>query len=53
MVRLRLQIEDQRRRVRCIHLKHTSPALQADSEQRKAIEAAGMRVAEEGERVGL
>jgi pyrroloquinoline quinone biosynthesis protein B len=53
IARLRQQNEELRRRVRFIHLNHTNPALRADSEQRKAIEAAGMRVAEEMERFGL
>jgi len=52
IARQHLQSEDLRR-VRFIHLNHTNPALQAGSEARKAIEAAGMRVAEEGERFGL
>ncbi len=42
-----------RARVRFIHLNHTNPALWADTEARKAVEAAGFRVAEEGERVTL
>ena len=53
LARLRRQPESQRAKVRFIHLNHTNPALQPNSEARKAIEAAGMRVAIEGERVGL
>lgn len=40
-------------RIRFIHLNHTNPALQRGSSARRAIEAAGFHVAEEGERVGL
>lgn len=44
---------EQRAKIRFIHLNHTNPALWRDTEARRAIEAAGARVAEEGERVGL
>ncbi len=44
---------EQRAKVRFIHLNHTNPALWSGTEARRAIEAAGARVAEEGERVGL
>ncbi len=39
----------QRAKVRFIHFNHTNPALAPNSAARRAIEAAGMRVAEEGE----
>jgi pyrroloquinoline quinone biosynthesis protein B len=39
----------ERAKVRFIHLNHTNRALDADSPERRAIEAAGMAVAEEGE----
>ena len=38
-----------RDKVRFIHLNHSNPALDAGSDARRAIEAAGMHVAEEGE----
>lgn len=41
---------DVRSRVRFIHLNHTNPALWADSEARRTIEAAGFHVAEPLER---
>lgn len=44
---------EQRQRVRFLHLNHTNPLLQADSAARKAVEAAGMAVASEGDRHGL
>ena len=40
-------------KVRFLHLNHTNPAQYADSEARAAIEAAGFRVAEQGEIVSL
>ncbi len=43
----------ERAKIRFIHLNHTNPALESGSAARRAIEAAGMRVAEEGERVEL
>lgn len=43
----------ERAKIRFIHLNHTNPALWPDSDARREIEAAGFRVAEEGERVGL
>jgi pyrroloquinoline quinone biosynthesis protein B len=43
----------ERAKVRFIHLNHTNPALRPDSAERRRIEAAGFRVAEEGERVEL
>jgi pyrroloquinoline quinone biosynthesis protein B len=43
----------ERAKVRFIHLNHTNPALKRGSAARRAIESAGFRVAEEGERVEL
>ncbi len=43
----------ERAKVRFIHLNHTNPALRRESDARRAIEAAGFRVAEELERVSL
>jgi pyrroloquinoline quinone biosynthesis protein B len=43
----------QRARIRFIHLNHSNPAHWTDSDARRAVEAAGMRVAVEGERVAL
>ena len=43
----------ERRKVRFIHLNHTNRALEPGTPERAAIEAAGMRVAEEGELEGL
>lgn len=40
-------------KVRFIHLNHTNKALWADTPERREVEAAGFRVAEEGERVEL
>ncbi len=42
-----------RERVRFIHLNHTNPAQRPDSEARRTLEAAGFRVASEGEIVSL
>ena len=42
-----------RAKVRFIHLNHSNPALQAESEARRAVRAAGLAVAEQGERVPL
>ncbi len=44
---------EQRAKVRFNYLNHTNPALDSTSEARRPIEAAGMRVAEEGEREPL
>ena len=44
---------EQRAKIRFIHLNHTNPALWPDSKARQAVEDAGMRVAEELERVTL
>jgi len=43
----------ERAKVRFIHLNHTNRALDADSPERRAIEAAGLQVAEEGDLEGL
>ena len=40
-------------KLRFIHLNHTNQALWADTPERREVEAAGFRVAEEGERVPL
>jgi pyrroloquinoline quinone biosynthesis protein B len=45
--------QSEREKVRFIHLNHTNPALDADSEARGNIESQGFRVAEEMERVAL
>lgn len=45
--------EEQRNKVRFIHLNHTNPALDPDSTAAGAIKRAGMRVAEQNERVEL
>lgn len=44
---------DERRKVVFTHLNHSNPAALADTPERQAIEAAGMRVAEEMERIDL
>ncbi|MGH9456447.1 MAG: MBL fold metallo-hydrolase [Thermoanaerobaculia bacterium] len=44
---------EERAKIRFIHLNHTNPALDPESEARRAVERAGMRVAEEGERIPL
>jgi pyrroloquinoline quinone biosynthesis protein B len=51
--RFRLLSAPQRDKVRFIHLNHTNPALGPDSEARKAVESAGLHVAEELERFEL
>ena len=43
----------ERAKIRFIHLNHSNQALWQGTPERRAIEAAGMRVAEEGERVEL
>jgi pyrroloquinoline quinone biosynthesis protein B len=43
----------ERAKVRFVHFNHTNPALQSGGEAQQRIEAAGARVAVEGERVGL
>jgi pyrroloquinoline quinone biosynthesis protein B len=42
-----------RARIRFIHFNHSNPLLRAGSDERRAVEAAGFRVAEEGERFEL
>jgi len=44
---------DQKAKIRFIHLNHTNPALQPESEARLTIERNGFRVAEEMERLDL
>ncbi|NNG16057.1 MAG: pyrroloquinoline quinone biosynthesis protein PqqB [Gemmatimonadales bacterium] len=53
MERLRSLPAEERAKVRFIHLNHSNPALRPGSDARRAIEAAGFRVAEELERVYL
>ncbi len=53
MHRLRSLPAADRAKVRFIHLNHTNPALQAGSDQRRMIAAAGFRLAAERERVEL
>jgi pyrroloquinoline quinone biosynthesis protein B len=48
----RLPVKE-RAKVRFIHLNHTNPALDPKSEARRAVEAAGMGVAIEGDRLGI
>lgn len=43
----------ERDKIRFIHLNHTNPALDAESNARKIIERAGMHVAEQGEKIRL
>jgi pyrroloquinoline quinone biosynthesis protein B len=43
----------ERDKIRFIHLNHTNPALDSSGEAHRAIRAAGMRVAQEGEVVSL
>ncbi len=45
--------EENRRKIRFIHLNHTNPALLADGEARRTIEKNGFNVAQELERVDL
>ncbi len=45
--------ESERRKIVFIHLNHTNPAANLSSAERRRIEAAGMRVAVEGERIEL
>lgn len=51
--RLRSLPAEQRAKVRFIHLNHSNPALDPNSQARTVIHAAGMRVAEEGECTSL
>jgi len=43
----------ERTKIRFIHLNHTNPALESGGPATRAIEAAGLRVAQEGEQVAL
>jgi pyrroloquinoline quinone biosynthesis protein B len=43
----------EKNKVRFIHLNHTNPALQSNSAAVKAIEKAGFKLAQEGERLDL
>ena len=45
--------EEERGKIRFIHLNHSNPALDPESPERREIESAGFRVAEEGEIVRL
>jgi pyrroloquinoline quinone biosynthesis protein B len=45
--------ESERRKIVFTHLNHSNPAALADTPERRAIEAAGLRVAEEMERIDL
>lgn len=51
--RLRAAPLELRRKLVFTHLNHTNPACDEDSEAQRAIRAAGMRVAREGERIEL
>lgn len=44
---------EQRSRLRFLHLNHSNPALQPESEARKAIQAAGFQVVEAGDVISL
>ncbi len=43
----------QRAKLRLIHLNHSNPLLQADAPEHRALEALGIRLGVEGERMGL
>ena len=51
--RLAALADSERAKVRWIHLNHTNPAAVPGSAERAEVEAAGMRIAEQGERVDL
>lgn len=53
MERLARASADTKAKIRFIHLNHTNPALVAGSPERRAIQEAGFRVAEQGEIVTL
>jgi len=53
LARLARLPEKERAKVRFIHLNHTNPALDPKSEARRDVEAAGMGVAIEGDRLGI
>ena len=44
---------DERARVHFIHLNHTNPVLQEDSDARASVKAAGFGVAQRGQRISL
>ncbi len=44
---------EQRARIRFIHLNRTNPAAFPDSPERQAVEQAGFRISQQGEKVGL
>lgn len=45
--------EKHRRKIQFIHLNHSNPALQPDSLERTKVEATGMRIAEQSQRISL
>jgi len=45
--------KSERNKIRFIHLNHTNPALQTDSDAANRIRRAGMHVAEQGEVLNL
>jgi pyrroloquinoline quinone biosynthesis protein B len=45
--------EDERKRVRFIHMNHTNPAIRGGSKARQSIEKAGCRVAAQGEKIEI
>ncbi|MEZ6233947.1 MAG: MBL fold metallo-hydrolase [Phycisphaerales bacterium] len=53
LARFGLLPADERAKVRFIHLNHTNPLLRGEVAAVGEVEAAGMRVAEQGERAGL
>ncbi len=53
MERFRDLPDTEKRKVRFIHLNHTNPALDPDSEARRRVESAGFGVAVRGERITL
>ena len=53
LTRFRMLPDEQKAKIRFIHLNHTNPALQENSEAQKAVQKAGMHIAAEGERVKL
>ena len=53
MKRLAVLPAKERAKVRFIHLNHTNPALWPETETRRAVEAAGFRIATEGESLDL
>ena len=53
LARLAALPDAERAKVRFVHLNHTNRALEAGSAERREVEAAGMHVAEQGERTPL